>query len=130
MKCKQCDAELENLKNKRPKTFCNSSCRSKYWHKLASAAIKEVDKKHIELQWETKQIEPKVKKLSQKQLDAIKPPKVIATVITPEQSKEVLDGAKKAKLTRADVKALVPLSIKGFDRTEWINTKCNELGIK
>lgn len=33
MKCLECEKELTNLDGKRPKQFCNSTCRSKYWHK-------------------------------------------------------------------------------------------------
>lgn len=32
MNCKECGAKLIQLKGRRVKEFCNSSCRSKYWH--------------------------------------------------------------------------------------------------
>lgn len=31
--CPNCNAPLESLPHKRPKKFCNSTCRSNYWQK-------------------------------------------------------------------------------------------------
>lgn len=33
MKCLECEKELINTEGKRPKKFCNNTCRSNYWQK-------------------------------------------------------------------------------------------------
>lgn len=40
-KCLKCGKKLKNLPEKRAKSFCNSTCRSGYWHTNNRKAIRE-----------------------------------------------------------------------------------------
>lgn len=34
MKCKHCQKEVEQVEGKRPKLFCDNTCRSNFWYAL------------------------------------------------------------------------------------------------
>jgi predicted nucleic acid-binding Zn ribbon protein len=77
--CIECGNGITQVEKKREKKFCSSTCRSNNWQKSkrkSNAVIKVVE------------IEGKY--------DPVTPPKAVATVITPEQSKEVKESAIKA----------------------------------
>ncbi len=40
MECLNCKKELEQIPQKRPKKFCNSTCRSNYWQKEKRKEVK------------------------------------------------------------------------------------------
>ena len=57
MPCKSCGKELTDTPGKRKKQFCNSTCRSNYWHKQK---VKEytIDPKGFEFRVTTEGIIP------------------------------------------------------------------------
>lgn len=47
MQCAECKKELEQTPGKRPKVFCNSTCRSNFWQKAKRKELAKVEVKNL-----------------------------------------------------------------------------------
>lgn len=146
-KCLKCGKALKQLPGKRPKKYCNSTCRSGDWAKAARAARnadkpKKEPKKKKSVAGKKVKHAPKVKKIVNKPGDIITSDTIISpesTFSQPQKPVKVKDLTQSAPVylsdpapvtnysidTRpknlAELKAQCDPSLKGFERSLWIS---------